>query len=253
MAFQDAFYFDKNGLGLSEDLPFPLDSSLYREINVGDALDERMPELNAVFLRPRLVEVTPTATLGLPNTLLTSQHPGPSSPWPKPGDVEPRHKAVKVSHAHHRNHRKVAPRRHHRMGRGTFDFTVVFSGYDHDKHADFELVPRVIGKGGCNMLPFPRMGASARVCGQGSGLSESEANAGTHGEPDDRLQLVVCCSTKDVMDEAMQWAQNFLGELRTHFRRFCRKKGFPCPELYCMYSRSDHDCAWTGPEEAAGI
>ena len=81
------------------------------------------------------------------------------------------------------------------MGRGAFDFTVVFSGYDHDKHADFELVPRVIGKGGCNMLPFPRMGASARVCGQGSGLSESEANAGTHGEPDDRLQLVVCCST----------------------------------------------------------
>ena len=81
------------------------------------------------------------------------------------------------------------------MGRGAFDFTIVFSGYDHDKHADFELVPRVIGKGGCNMLPFPRMGASARVCGQGSGICEVEAHGQNQIDEDETLQLVVCCST----------------------------------------------------------
>ncbi|CAE7564332.1 unnamed protein product [Symbiodinium natans] len=251
MAFQDAFYLDKNGLGLSEDLPFPLDSSLYREINVGDVLEERTPELNplnAVFLRPRLVEVTQRVVPNCPISpnSLTPQHPGacsvpwaPWTTWTKPNN-EPR-RAVKANKANFHRNRKLAPRRH-RMGRGAFDFTVVFSGYDHDKHADFELVPRVIGKGGCNMLPFPRMGASARVCGQGSGLCEIEEHPG-HGDnqvdKNETLQLVVCCSTQDVMDEAMQWAQNFLGELRTHFRRFCRKKGFPCPELYYMYGRSE--------------
>ncbi|CAE7407696.1 unnamed protein product [Symbiodinium pilosum] len=236
MAFQNAFYLDKNGLGLSEDLPFPLDSSLYREINIGDALEDRAPQLNAVFLRPRLVEVTPSP---LPSSL-TPQRPGLCSTWEAKPCKEPRKGPVKAN-LNQKNHRKLAPRRHQRMGRGAFDFTIVFSGYDHDKHADFELVPRVIGKGGCNMLPFPRMGASARVCGQGSGICEVEAHGQNQIDEDETLQLVVCCSTKDVMDEAMSWAQTFLGELRTHFRRFCRKKGFPCPELYYMYGRSDMD------------
>ncbi|CAE7172362.1 unnamed protein product, partial [Symbiodinium pilosum] len=38
-----------------------------------------------------------------------------------------------------------------------FTFTVIFSGYDHDKHAEFELVPRLIGKRGCNMLPIQKI------------------------------------------------------------------------------------------------
>ena len=37
-----------------------------------------------------------------------------------------------------------------------------------EKHAEFELVPRLIGKRGCNMLPIQNIGAAARVCGRGT-------------------------------------------------------------------------------------
>jgi len=126
-----------------------------------------------------------------------------------------------------------------RVARFPFDFKVVFSGYDHEIHAAFELVPRLIGKGGRNMIPFPRMGAAARVCGRGSGYLEVQTADGQQCERDDALQLAVACRTPEIREQSLKWAASLLGELRHHFRRFCRKNGLPCPELYYLSCQDD--------------
>ena len=76
-----------------------------------------------------------------------------------------------------------------------YDFKVIFAGYDQDKHSDFELVPRLIGKRGCNMLPIKRLGADVRVCGRGSGYLEIPAPTGELLERDEALQVAVSCRT----------------------------------------------------------
>ena len=74
----------------------------------------------------------------------------------------------------------------------SFNFAVVFQGYDLTKHADFELVPRLIGRRGCNMAPIYNTGAGARVRGRGSGYKEVRTPHGDY-ERDETLQLAVSC------------------------------------------------------------
>ncbi|CAE7803961.1 celCCD, partial [Symbiodinium necroappetens] len=118
-----------------------------------------------------------------------------------------------------------------------FTFTVVFTGYDHEKHAEFELVPRLIGKRGCNMLPIQNIGAAARVCGRGSGYKEVHTADGQTVEKDETLQLAVACRTNDMHDAALRLVQPLLNDLSHHFRRFCRKKGLECPDLYILAAK----------------
>lgn len=127
-----------------------------------------------------------------------------------------------------------------------FTFTVVFTGYDHEKHAEFELVPRLIGKRGCNMLPIQNIGAAARVCGRGSGYKEVHTADGQTIEKDETLQLAVACRTSDMHDAALRLVQPLLNDLSHHFRRFCRKKGLECPDLYILAAKQ----AKSRPEEA---
>ena len=58
---------------------------------------------------------------------------------------------------------------------------------DKDKHAEFELVPRLIGKRGCNMLPIQKIGAAARVRGRGQ---ENNSLLSCKGES---LKSIVAC------------------------------------------------------------
>ena len=53
-----------------------------------------------------------------------------------------------------------------------FTFAVIFHGYDLEKHAAFELVPRLIGHNGDNMKKIYRTGVDVRVRGRGSGWKE---------------------------------------------------------------------------------
>ena len=100
--------------------------------------------------------------------------------------------------------------------KGTYNFTVFFNGFDPEQHSDFEMVPRLIGRQGCNMKPIYSTGAMARVWG-GDG---------------DMLQLAVSCDTEDVMEAARLCVKQLLDGISFHFRRFCCKKQIPCPELY---------------------
>jgi len=100
--------------------------------------------------------------------------------------------------------------------KGTYNFTVFFNGFDPEQHSDFEMVPRLIGRQGCNMKPIYSTGAMARVWG-GDG---------------DMLQLAVSCDTEDVMEAARLTVKQLLDGISFHFRRFCCKKQIPCPELY---------------------
>jgi len=118
-----------------------------------------------------------------------------------------------------------------------FTFTVVFTGYDHEKHAEFELVPRLIGKRGCNMLPIQNIGAAARVCGRGSGYKEGHTSDGQTVARDETLQLAVACRTSEMHEAALRLVQPLLNDLSHHFRRFCRKKGLECPDLYILAAK----------------
>lgn len=100
--------------------------------------------------------------------------------------------------------------------KGAYNFTVFFNGFDPEQHSDFEMVPRLIGRQGCNMKPIYSTGAMARVWG-GDG---------------DMLQLAVSCETEDVMEAARLSVKHLLDGISFHFRRFCCKKQIPCPELY---------------------
>ena len=77
----------------------------------------------------------------------------------------------------------------------SFNFAVVFQGYDLKTHADFELVPRLIGRRGCNMAPIYNTGAGARVRGRGSGYKEVRTPCGDY-ERDETLQLAVSCRSQ---------------------------------------------------------
>ena len=81
------------------------------------------------------------------------------------------------------------------LAKSPHDFKIIFTGYDQDKHADFELVPRLIGKRGCNMLPIKKMGADIRVCGRGSGYLEIHLANGQLIERNEVLQVAVSCRT----------------------------------------------------------
>ena len=80
--------------------------------------------------------------------------------------------------------------------KNSHDFKILFTGYDQEKHADFELVPRLIGKRGCNMMPIKKIGADVRVCGRGSGYLEVPGPGGKLVERDEAFQLAVSCGTQ---------------------------------------------------------
>lgn len=120
--------------------------------------------------------------------------------------------------------RRRAPRRQRVQRRSKHKFTVYFEGFDPELHRDFELVPRLIGRQGCNMKPIYNTGAMAEVRG-GTDLPAAR-------DGHDMLQLAVSCSTLEVQEAALRAVTEVLQNLAHHFKRFCSKKQIPCPELF---------------------
>ena len=80
-----------------------------------------------------------------------------------------------------------------------FNFAVIFHGYDLEKHGDFELVPRLIGRSGDNMKKIYRTGVDVRVRGRGSGWKEVKSPHGDY-ESDEPLQLAVACRSMEIRE-----------------------------------------------------
>ena len=80
-----------------------------------------------------------------------------------------------------------------------FNFAIIFKGYDPEKHAAFELVPRLIGRNGDNMKKIYRTGADVRVRGRGSGWKEVKSPRGNY-ESDEPLQLAASCRSGEIRE-----------------------------------------------------
>lgn len=99
-----------------------------------------------------------------------------------------------------------------------YNFTVVFHGYDKVKNSKFELVQRLIGRGGCNMKAiYSGKPVSARVTGS---------------EGPDIVQLAVKCQTEELMKDARIFVIKLISDINTHWRKYCRQNQLHCPELF---------------------
>ncbi|CAE7529015.1 unnamed protein product [Symbiodinium natans] len=117
-------------------------------------------------------------------------------------------------------------------------FAIIFKGYDPEKHAAFELVPRLIGRNGDNMKKIhDQTGARVIVCGRGSGWIEVKSPHG-YFERDEPLQLAVSRRSMKIREAASQgWFKEtmvLVKGIAQHFRRFCRQQKLDCVELYVV-------------------
>ena len=107
---------------------------------------------------------------------------------------------------------------------GGFLRRFVFTGFDAVNHADFELVSRLIGRGGCNMSPI-REACNAYI----------RVNKGA--SIDKPVEVVLRCENQEDLDKGTNQVTLLLEDIRVHFSRFCRKRGIsPVPELYHVLS-----------------
>lgn len=98
------------------------------------------------------------------------------------------------------------------------NFTVVFHGYDKEKHSNFELVQRLIGRGGCNMKAiYAGKPVSARVTGS---------------EGPDMVLLTVKCQSEELMKDARNDVIKLISDIHNHWRKYCRQNQLHCPELF---------------------
>ncbi|CAE6956608.1 dbo [Symbiodinium natans] len=111
---------------------------------------------------------------------------------------------------------------------GKFLCRFVFTGFDVTNHADFELVPRLIGRKGCNLRPISEAcRGKIRVIG-----GDGSQRAGYFGM-DSPVTLELQCHSRADLDEGFQQLSALLEELQCHFYRYCCKRGIsPAPRLY---------------------
>eukprot|EP00930_Biecheleria_cincta_P016026 TRINITY_DN13168_c0_g1_i2.p1 TRINITY_DN13168_c0_g1~~TRINITY_DN13168_c0_g1_i2.p1 ORF type:complete len:323 (+),score=59.76 TRINITY_DN13168_c0_g1_i2:48-971(+) len=124
--------------------------------------------------------------------LLGRQQLGKMRNFPEP--EKPTKQQLCQSDAQQRSFGHMASSRKH-FAETNFTCKYVFTGYDVDRFADFELMPRLIGRGGSNMRPIAQScGGQLRIRGRGSGHQEFKKN-GMRDEPNDTtLEIVFSCS-----------------------------------------------------------
>lgn len=112
----------------------------------------------------------------------------------------------------------------------------VFQGIDMMADADFELVPRLIGRGGSNTRSISEAcNGKVRIRGRGSGHKEQHKNSRAFEEADVPLQMVLSCQDQQSLETGKALILKFLATVQGHFERYCRKKGTdPVPELFVV-------------------
>lgn len=110
---------------------------------------------------------------------------------------------------------------------------IFFPGYNSEHHADFELVPRLIGRRAANVKEIATAGARVAIIGEGSsavpacGRKSGECGHnnslkdGTNSEMP--LQMVLSSASEQSLQAALYTAQKQLENLEKHFSCFCRK------------------------------
>jgi len=117
---------------------------------------------------------------------------------------------------------------------GNFMCKFVFNGFDAKNHADFELVPRLIGRKGCNLRPISQS-CRGKIRVTGWDGSQPMGKFQTTGKPnvDSPVEVTLSCHDQESLDEGIRQINILLEDLSNHFSRYCYKRGIsPVPELY---------------------
>lgn len=129
-----------------------------------------------------------------------------------------------------------ARRRCHR-----FTCKFVFAGFDLEEDADFELVPRLIGRGGAHMRAVAEAcQGKVRIRGRGSGYMEQQKGGRPPAEAGVPLQIVVSCTERFHLEEGKRRLQALLQNLSLHFDRYRKMRGAEPP--LALYSITDDTC-----------
>lgn len=102
----------------------------------------------------------------------------------------------------------------------------------HKRHADFDLVPMLIGRGGRNMTDiFTATNAKLRIRGRGSGHLEVEMVNGQKREAPVPLMVAVTADKSDAVGicRAVDMIIARLLEIQEHWRAFCEQRRVPSP------------------------
>eukprot|EP00929_Paragymnodinium_shiwhaense_P106805 TRINITY_DN7252_c0_g1_i1.p1 TRINITY_DN7252_c0_g1~~TRINITY_DN7252_c0_g1_i1.p1 ORF type:complete len:427 (+),score=98.31 TRINITY_DN7252_c0_g1_i1:193-1473(+) len=106
--------------------------------------------------------------------------------------------------------------------------------------AEFALIPKLIGKGGCNTRAiWEATGVKVRLRGRGSGHAEP----GTKREADCHPMMALAAETgqEENLKEAVKLAQQRLNDVCKRYRKFCWQKYWPEPrgELFWIPEASE--------------
>lgn len=103
----------------------------------------------------------------------------------------------------------------------------LFPAVDVDRDMEFELVPRLLGRGGCNTK---EIAAASRgkilVRGRGSGYTGGRRTRQlpTAG-PNDPLQVFLVCGTAAGLEIGQRKMTDLIEGIGVHFDKYCKKKG----------------------------
>mmetsp|Transcript_24859 Transcript_24859/g.65323 ORF Transcript_24859/g.65323 Transcript_24859/m.65323 type:complete len:321 (-) Transcript_24859:127-1089(-) len=120
---------------------------------------------------------------------------------------------------------------------GCFRFVCkfVFTGFDLVTDADFELVPRLIGRCGANMKEVAHVcHGKVRIRGKGSGHEETQKGR-PPAEANVPLQIVLSCTESSHLEKGKMMLNELVTGLSRHFEKFRRVRGLEAPTaLYTL-------------------
>jgi len=102
--------------------------------------------------------------------------------------------------------------------------------------ANFQLVPRIIGRGGSNVKAVAKAcGGKVRVRGRGSGYREGPSER----EADLPLQAVLSCSSAEGLEIGVRLLTQLLSQTSEHFMQYCKKMQLKAPARFYVLKLQD--------------
>merc|ERR1712136_522981 len=118
-----------------------------------------------------------------------------------------------------------------------------FFGFDPDRDGDFDLVPRLIGRGGSHVKAVSSAcQGKVRIRGIGSGHEEAQRGGKCPAEANVTLQIVLSCATRSLLEDGKRQANILLQDLSCHFDKFRHTRGLDRVPLYSVVEDPREGC-----------
>lgn len=145
-----------------------------------------------------------------------------SLPLP-PGLVLPSDASYSVDKANQDSSSGKSPNRPASSCKRRLKCRVIFPAVDPELDAEFDLVPRLIGRGGCNTKDIAAV-SKGKLLIRGSGSSGRRSRG--PAVSDTPLQMLLEGCDAAAFEAGKQKLMALLDSVAQHFERYCRKKGF---------------------------